>query len=554
MQDPKETRTKVLGYFAIFSLLLVFYASTRPLNHAESYDSINYALFAENFPLGTAPDSRNILFHAFNRVLFVCSDWLGLNIRALELIVAVSLITGAASVVLFARLMRRGFGVSSFSAWTGAMFLGLSYGFWRYAGAAEVYIPSIFLILCSLTLIFKFLDDEDRSSRTLLAASVCSGLAVLYYQPNAIALFIAAFILFCSTSRFFSFIRYSVVGSLVVVAGIVASFMVVEGGIPSTDDLVRFLSSRNHEFRERPAFFVAVVKSVLAFGHDLYAAHWTRTLTPVQTALDPLIPGCIYNFNVVIFAGKGIQYFTAIAAVLLVPIAAIWIRLNWIASKKWKLTRPNLQTWFMLGWLTLMVLVVGTIDPGSFEAWIPTLVPLAGLLTIWVIEPCYQLGKKRTLVALLLLTLCYNFFGGAMIWRNTQGDSFFHRTAWIRQELTEDDTVLLNEFDFRMVDYLGYYSDARIVHLTDHDRVTIYRSHPEIYSTTVDEFLASHKKDKFKLFVMDDVLSPPTEIKACRLGEAKFDAALNLANRLTENAVLINSGVLGQTFEIKPER
>lgn len=551
MQEVQKTRAKTLSCFAIFCVLLGFYAATRPLNHAESYDSINYALFAENFPLGTAPDPRNILFHAVNRVLFVCSDWLGLGIRALDLIVAVSLITGAASVVLFARLMKNGFGVSSFAAWTGAMFLGLSYGFWRYTGAAEVYVPSIFLILCSLTFIFKFLDDKDRSTRTLYAAGICSGLAVSYYQPNAIALFIAAFILFCSRSSFFSFIRYSVVGSMVVVAGIVASFMMINGGIPSPDDLFHFLSSRNHEFRGRPSIPVAVVKSVLAFGHDLYAAHWTRTLDPVRSTLDPLIPGCIYNFNVVVFAGKGIQYFTAIAAVLLVPIAVLFVRLHWLASKKWKLSRSNLRTWFLLGWLILMVLVVGTIDAGSFEAWIPTLVPFAGLLTVWVFEPCYQLGKKRTLIALLVLTFCYNFFGGAMIWRNTQGDLFLHKTAWIRQELTEDDTVLLNEFDYRMIDYLSYYSDARVVHLTGPDRITISRSHPDIHSITVDEFIASHKKDGFRLFVMDDVLKPPTEIKSCRYGEARFDAALELANRLNENAVLTDSGAFGKTFQIE---
>ena len=336
------------------------------------------------------------------------------------------------------------------------------------------------------------------------------------------------------------------------VAGIVASFMMIKGSAPSPDQLIDFLSSRNNEFRGRPTIPTAIVKSVLAFGHDMYAAHWTRTLEPVRDRLDPLIPGCIYNFNVVVYAGKGIQTFTAIAAVLLAPIMILFVRMHWIASRKWELARPGLNTAFLLGWLTLMVLVVGTVDPGSFEAWIPALVPFAGLLTVWVIEPCYQLGKKRILIVFLLLTLVYNFFGGAMIWRNVQGDFFLHETAWIRQELTKDDTVLLNEFDYRMVDYLNYYSDARIVHLTGSDRITIARSHPEIYSITIDEFIANHKKDKFRLFVLEDVLSPPTEIKACRYGEQRFEAALKLAQRLEKNAVLVNSDAFGKTFQIKP--
>ena len=90
-----------------------------------------------------------------------------------------------------------------------------------------------------------------------------------------------------------------------------------------------------------------------------------------------------------------------------------------------------------------MGLIVGSIDPGGFEAWIPVLVPFAGLLTVLVIEPCYQLGKQKTLLLFLVLLLCYNFFGGMMVWRNTDGDQFFHKTEWVRNELTEKDMILL---------------------------------------------------------------------------------------------------------------
>ena len=138
-----------------------------------------------------------------------------------------------------------------------------------------------------------------------------------------------------------------------------------------------------------------------------------------------------------------------------------------------------------------------------------------------------------------------------MVWRNPQGDYFFHKTAWIRQELTEQDTVLLNAFDYRMVDYLGYYSDARIVHLTGADQVMIDRSHPEIHTVSVDEFLAEQSADQRRLFVMDDVLSPSPQIKSCRSGEEKFEAATKLAERLKSQAVLVDSGVFGETFQIK---
>jgi len=300
--ETEETLQERLRYLLIACLLMAFYVITRPLNHSESYDSITYALFAENFPLGTAPDSRNILFHVVNRALFVTSEWLGLGFQALELISFVSIVTGALSLVIFARLLKRRFGVSPFAAWTGAAFLGLTYGFWRYAGAAEVYVPSIFLILCSLTLIFRFFDSKTRSPWTLVAAGILSGLSVLYYQPNVIVLFFATFVLFCSTQHFFSYVRYSIIGALVVIAGLVFSFMAINGNFPSIGELTDFVGERNGEFRDRPAIHIALVKFILAFGHDVFSAHWTRTLDPVRTTLDPFIPGCVYNFNVVVYA------------------------------------------------------------------------------------------------------------------------------------------------------------------------------------------------------------------------------------------------------------
>jgi len=542
MNEKKESLQDRLTYVVAAGLLIVFYAMTRTLNHSESYDSINYALFAENFSLGTAPDSRNILFHAFNRVLFVTSEWLGLGVGALELIAWVGIVTGAFSVVLFARLMKTRFGVSSFAAWTGAAFLGLTYSFWRYTGA-------VFLILCSLTLILNFLDSKNR--RTLFAASILSGLAVLFYQPNVIVLFFAAFVLFCSASLFVSFIRHAVVGAFVVLAGIAMSLVMINGTFPAPGELVDYVTSRNGEFGSRSPIHIAIVKLALALGHDFFSAHWTRTLEPVRAALDPFVPGCIYNFNVVVFAGKGVQYLTAIAAILFVPLGFLFVRLHWIASRKWQRATPSRPTIFLIGWAGLLGLIVGTVDPGSFEAWIPVLIPLIGLFTVFVIEPCCQLGKQRTLITFLIVLFCYNFFGGIMLWRNTQGDYFLHKTAWIRQNLTEKDTVVLNEFDYRIVDYLNYYSDARIAHLTRDDRVVFYRSSPDIEHISVDEFIDKFGTEEHRLFALDDVLTPSPEIKSCRYGEAKYAAAEELANRLKENAILVNSGTFGDTYQIK---
>ena len=271
----------------------------------------------------------------------------------------------------------------------------------------------------------------------------------------------------------------------------------------------------------------------------------------MRNTLDPITPGCIYNFNVVSFAGKGIQHFTAIAAILFLPMLLMFARLHWIASKCWKVSRPQRRTVFLVAWLLCMGLIVGTIDPGSFEAWIPLLVPFAAMLTIFVIEPCWQAGKRKTVLTFLLMLFAYNFFGGMMIWRNTAGDHFLNKTAWVRSELGEGDTVMLNEFDYRMVDYLRYYSSARTVHLFGDDEVTLFRSHPDIHSIPLDDFLEGCKNGDFRLFVGDDVLSPDPDIKQCRGGEVKFADAMKLAERLKDHATLVDSSDDGDVYQIR---
>ena len=540
--------TKTTQGLVVLCLLVTFYSMTRPLNHSESYDTLSYVLIAENFPLGTAPDSRNILFHAVNRILVVAKDTLGFDIGSLEFLASISILASALSLILFTRLMKSRFGVSTFSAYAGAAFLGLTYGYWRYTGAVEVYIPSMFLNLCSFTLIFNYLENRNR--RTLIAAGVLSGLAVLFYQPNIIILFGATFVLFCSSKHLFSFICYSMIGALVVLAGILLSYTAVVGTLPDTvGDFVDYVTVRNNEFRGRQPLGVAAAKTVLAFGHDILSAHWTRVLDPVRNFLDPYIPGCVYNFKVVISAGKSLQPFVAIAGILFFPILILLARICWIAFRQWNFALPKNRTLFLMAWFGLMGLVVGSIDPGGFEAWIPVLVPFAGLLTILVIEPCYQMGKQKTILLFLFLLFCYNFLGGMVLWRNTEGDQFYHKTEWVRNELTEQDMVILNEFDYRMVDYLSYYSKARVAHMFG-DTVKIGRGRPDIQSFSLDDFFNECKTKNINLYALGDSLSPTPDIKQCRNGEEKFEVATRLAARLKPNAVVVDSNSSGDTFQI----
>ena len=386
----------------------------------------------------------------------------------------------------------------------------------------------------------------------LVLAGIVSGTAVLYYQANAIPLFIAGFVLFRWTrfSSLVSYVIYSVIAVLVVFAGIVWACGCINGGFPSVDQVVEFMTERNGEFPEPSSFSKMAIKSVLGFGHDVFTANWTQTLAPVRDTLTPLVPGCLYNFEVANHAGVNLQIWTIFAPILLVPILFLLIRFLFVAAKHWTFSTPKKTTLFLTTWMLTMIAVVGTLSPGAFEAWIPMLVPVCALVTIFVVEPCYQAGKQKTLILFLVLFLCYNFVGGMILWYNPAGDSFLQKTTWMRQELDQDDTILLNEFDFRIVDYLCYHSNAQVAHLLGDDRVVLHRSSPQITMEPLEDFLQRHQQGDRRLFTMGDVLSPDPKIKECKEGERKLKHGLILAERLKGHETLVNTQAYGKTFEL----
>ena len=110
---------------------------------------------------------------------------------------------------------------------------------------------------------------------------------------------------------------------------------------------------------------------------------------------------------------------------------------------------------------------------------------------------------------------------------------------------------MLNEFDYRLVDYLSYYGDAKVVHLTGADSVTIARSTPQIQVMPLEEFFTTFEHTTNKLFVFDDVLSPGSQIKECRNGLVKYESAVKLAERLKEKVILVNEGRFGKTYQVR---
>ena len=56
---------------AIFAALVLFYGLTLPGNTIEAIDGYDYALAAETIPLANSHDTRSILFHKINRVIYL---------------------------------------------------------------------------------------------------------------------------------------------------------------------------------------------------------------------------------------------------------------------------------------------------------------------------------------------------------------------------------------------------------------------------------------------------------------------------------------------------
>jgi len=451
-----------------FVLLTAFYLATAAGNLSETDDVYAFAYRAEHFELGHLSDPRLMLYHIVMRLLFLASWAIGLNLSALSLMRGVSALCAAGTLLVVMRLVYTDLRCSTAPAVLAAALLASCYGFWRYAAEAEVYIPTILLIL----LVFRGLsalyggEHAARRVRGVLVAAgwgAFAGLAVLFYQPSLIPLFFSFPLLLAHPKRVAHLLCYLMTGGAVVGGGYLGGFLVFWPEPLSLTAFASFLSQRSGEFMVSPlslwTVIVSLIRAAFALTHDIASANWIFAIDPVAGLVRRA-----FSYNVIteeIFLAKraGLLAYLPILTLFLLVVVALRILIS-----VWPLSIAPLRRRRMLvilAWIGINGVIIGRLNPAGVEAWILILPPLVLVFAVGVIEPCLRKGVGRLIGGFVLLLFLHNALGGMALVFDPAGEYDRVKGAWVIEQAQPRDLVLVAG-NAGLVESLRYLSSAEV--------------------------------------------------------------------------------------------
>ncbi len=451
---------------AAFVLLVAFFLLTAAGNAGETDDVYAFAYRAENFALSYISDPRLMLYHMAMRLLFLASESLGLGFSALMLMRCFSALCAAASLLLLFRILVADLKLARETGLLATVVLGISYGFWRYAAEAEVYVPAIFLILLVFHGLSKGLRKTEGTFSGLLAFAglgTLAGLTVLLYQPSVIPLFFAFPILLLYRNRILQLGLYGSVGAGVVIAGYLLGFLAYWPDPLSLASFKAFLSQRSGEFIV-PAFslktvVVSMIRSVFSLSHDLASVNWIFAFDPVTKLIQQAFSYNVITEEIFLARRAGAVVYLPIITVIALGLLALRI----LFATGWPVVallrqRPLLV---ILIWTAVNGAIIGRLNPAGLEAWIMVFPPLVLLLAAFVIEPCVNAGRGKLIAAFTAVLFLHNAIGGmALVWSPANE---YDRVvgAWVIDEAKAEDLVIVNG-NAGLGESLRYLSPAKV--------------------------------------------------------------------------------------------
>lgn len=466
----------------LFLVLVAFYLITAAGNISETDDVYAFAYRAENFPVDHLSDPRLMLYHVAMRLLFVGSGMVGLDVSALSLMRCVSALSAAAALILMLRIVRIDLRLSAATAVLTTAILAISYGFWRYAAEAEVYVPAIFLIL----LVFRGLLSARGAPGTamnwsglpaILGWGLLAGLTMLFYQPSAIPLFLAFPLLLLFRHSIVHLGFYVAVGGLVTVAGYLIGFQVYWPEPLAPETFSRFLAQRAGEFMVPPlslrTVIVSMIRAAFALGHDLVSANWIFAFDPVIQLVQKAFSNNVITEEIYLAKKAGLLVYLPIAT--LAALAVISLRILvviWRPSVAFLKERAYLV---ILLWAGINGAVIGRLNPAGVEAWIMVFPPLVMLFAALVIEPCLRRGRGGLVAAFAALVFLHNTLGGMALVYDPANEFDRAKGSWVIAEAKPEDLVIVVN-NAGLGETLRYLSPARVALIGPFQATTVAQS------------------------------------------------------------------------------
>lgn len=410
--------------------LVLFFVLTAPLNHCEAEDTYYYAHMVERGAWGEMFHRHHLLYLPIGRAFYRSLQWVGFCGRSLPVLIAMSMGSAVVVIGLFFGWLARG---KMARGWVFPLLF--SYGFWRYACAAEIYLPA----LATVCLAWFF----ALQPRKMGGAIVCSAVALLLHVVSLPAV-VGAGLVFVSRREWRrAALYYLSVG--VIVAG---AYGAVEATVGTV--VFRDLTSGCGPLWAPSTWLSAAV----ALGHTLLSGNFLFSFPAVSERLTELFPHRMLQEEV--FMGRqmvGVYPWIALGTffVALFGLGATCL-LAAIRGKKNGLFP-------LFAWLGGNVAIALLFEAANPEMWIFALVPLWAIVAQLLSRS--PLWTVRVLV-LASVMLVHNAVGGMALVKKAQGDYCRQKAAWVVQNATADDLIVVAD-SHSFATYLRYGCSAQIL-------------------------------------------------------------------------------------------
>ncbi len=455
-------------FIGLFLGVLAFLACTVPENHSEAEDTYYYSRMAEQGEWSEMFHQHHLLYLPLARGVYWVAQSGGLSERALPVLVALSMVAAAGVISLFAAMLRRD---GRSPLWV--LPLLFSYGFWRYACAAEIYLPAL-LCVCGAWVFAS-------RPKGLVGAIACSVAALLLHLVCLPAVF-AIGLLFAVRKEWKALAFY-----FLSVGGIVAA---VYGVAHATIGTVVF---RDASVVGSSIFVASTwLKGVFAFGQNLLSGNFLFSIPAMADRLVALFPSQMLQEELFMGQQAGGLWqagacITFLSALPLLGVAAIGLVLS---RSAW---RSPMTVWFA-GNIAMALLF----EPANPEMWIFTILPFWFLVSnAWKqaeFEPrVFSRHWKILFSSLTVAMLLHNAVGGMAFVQKEEGDYCYQKAEWIIDHAVEGD-VIVSADSHSFLTYMQYWSPAQVLDAK--------------FQTSETIFQALEKTKTGRGFVFDDVLNP----------------------------------------------
>ena len=505
----------------LFLAVLGVFLLTAPANHTEAEDAYQYARLAEQGRGAELFHFHHLLYLPVMQGLFRLLQGAGYAGRAFPLLMGVSMVCGALTVCLFTSLLARQRGVAG--ALPFSLGLLFSYGFWRYACEAEIYIPAALFAVGA----FWLASDSAKGVWRTVATAVMASLGILLHLVNVIPL-AGGMTLYYILRR-----RFKAAGAhLLLVTILVAA---VYAGAALTAGLSYTGESQPQEGGLDPWMFP---KGLVGAGQAVVSGNFLFAYPGVQQQIQRLFPYRMLGEE--LYMGRRAPFLSRAAAPVTLTaliIVGAWLLTGLIRSLFARESRLAIfKSWGSDGWTALFWLlgtagIVLLMEPGNPELWVLTLIPLW-----WTLSVCWPpLNRKLALGwgTFVFLLALHNGAGGMALIRSQTGDYNYQKTKWLlSQEL--NGSLIITADNPVYIFYLRHHTGAEIIDLQ--------------HCSSAQQMAERIERHSGPIYVFGDVFAPPEALKHRFPESAK--RVEPCAERLRSDVVKVHENEFGGVYQL----